>query len=217
MKKIIILLIVVSMLALTSCSLSAAKEQETIPTTNPYLILVNSDNRLPGDWLDQVDLRKTKNSIDDREFLVERVTLQQFQALRKDLLHKGIDIEINSAYRSVDEQIALWEEYEEKYGEGYCQQYLAVPGYSEHHTGLAIDICLVKDGKIIDDKNALLAETEFFDQIHQELMHYGFIVRYPEGKIDITGHSYEPWHLRYVGIAAQEINRQGISLEEYLG
>ena len=133
------------------------------------------------------------------------------------MLSEGIDIELDSTYRSVQRQEELWAEFEEKYGLEYCQKYVAVPGYSEHHTGLAIDVCLIKDGEVIDDNDAMIAETEIFAKVHEKLADYGFILRYPEGREDVTGYSYEPWHFRYVGEeAAKEITEQGITLEEYL-
>jgi LAS superfamily LD-carboxypeptidase LdcB len=97
------------------------------------------------------------------------------------------------------------------------KQYVAVPGYSEHHTGLAVDICLVVDGKIIDDHDEMIAQKEIFAQIHPLLAEYGFILRYPQGRENITGYSYEPWHFRYVGIeTAKKISGAGLVMEEYM-
>ena len=94
---------------------------------------------------------------------------------------------------------------------------MAVPGYSEHHTGLAVDICLIKGDEVIIENDDMLAETEIFAKIHAIMPEYGFILRYPPGKEDITGYSYEPWHLRFVGVpAAKEITNLGMTLEEYL-
>ena len=81
--------------------------------------------------------------------------------------------------------------------------YVAVPGYSEHHTGLALDL--------------YLESMDVWAKIHAKLPEFGFILRYPEGKEDITGYAYEPWHVRYVGMdTAEEITSRGITLEEYL-
>ena len=133
-------------------------------------------------------------------------------------MEEGIDIELDSTYRSVKAQEELWEEFEQIYGRDYCEKYVAVPGFSEHHTGLAIDVCLIKDGKVIDDNDEMIAEKEIFAKVHSYLADYGFILRYMEGKESITGYSYEPWHIRYVGKqVAKEIKRRNITLEEYLG
>ncbi len=90
---------------------------------------------------------------------------------------------------------------------------VAKPGTSEHHLGLAVDI--------VDGNHQLLDETQEHTAVQQWLMDnswkYGFILRYPTGKSEITGIIYEPWHYRYVGVkAAGEIHRNGLCLEEYL-
>ena len=181
-----------------------------------YLILVNKTHRLPDDWVDRIELITVQNS-QGREFEIEPVTYEHFSALREKLLSENIDIEMDSTYRSVERQQELWEEFEKEYGREYCEQYVAVPGYSEHHTGLVVDICLIKKGRVIDDNDDMLAERKIFSRIHALLPDYGFILRYMEGKENITGYSYEPWHLRYVGEeAAREITDRGITLEEYL-
>ena len=133
-------------------------------------------------------------------------------------MKEGIDIELDSTYRSVKSQEELWDEFEKLYGREYCEKYVAIPGFSEHHTGLAVDVCLIKDGKVIDDNDEMIAEKEIFAKVHAHLSDYGFILRYLEGKENITGYSYEPWHFRYVGKeAAKEIKKRNITLEEYLG
>ena len=182
-----------------------------------YLLLVNKKHKLPDDWVEKVELITARNIL-GREFLVERKTLEQFEALRIKLLEEGVNIELDSTYRSVQRQQELWEEFEKEYGIDYCRKYVAIPGYSEHHTGLVVDVCLIKDGVVIDDNDDMIAEREIFAKVHERLADYGFILRYLEGKEDITGYSYEPWHLRYVGIEiAKEIKEKRITLEEYLG
>ena len=182
-----------------------------------YLLLVNKKHKLPDDWVEKVELITARNIL-GREFLVERKTLEQFEALRIKLLEEGVNIELDSTYRSVQRQQEIWEEFEKEYGIEYCIKYVAIPGYSEHHTGLVVDVCLIKDGIVIDDNDDMIAEREIFAKVHERLADYGFILRYLEGKEDITGYSYEPWHLRYVGIEiAKEIKEKGITLEEYLG
>ena len=188
-----------------------------IDSSDIYLTLVNKKHKLPENWLEKIELVSAKNSL-GREFLVEKQALEHFNALRSKLLEQGIDIELDSTYRSVERQKELWAEFEETYGRAYCEKYVAVPGYSEHHTGLAIDVCLIKDGRVIDDNDEMIAEVEIFSKVHALLSDYGFILRYLKGKEDITEYSYEPWHFRYVGIkAAKKIYQKRITLEEYLG
>ena len=195
-----------------------------------YLVLVNKQTKLPDDWEAVVELEDATNSVpedvelnEDNEYVatdvfkVEKKALEAFRALQADLEKDGIIILLDSTYRSVARQEELWKEFEEEYGLEYCQKYVAVPGYSEHHTGLAIDVCLLKDGVIINDNDQMIAEKEIFGQIHARLADFGFILRYPEGKEDITGYGFEPWHFRYVGVdAAKEITQAGVTLDEYL-
>ena len=204
MKKILLAFLCVT-LFLTGCSAS-----------NPYLVLVDKQHKLPDNWESQIMLVTSHDPWGD-EVLIEETTLKQFEKLQAALLDRGLDIYLDSVYRSVDDQIALWNYFEQEYGEDYCKQYVAVPGYSEHHTGLAVDVCITVDGKYNNDNDVMLAQTDLFNEVHTLMPQFGFILRYPEGKEDITGYSYEPWHLRYVGPkVAKEITEKGLTLEEYL-
>ena len=199
--------------------------------TIDYLVLVNKQHMLPEGWEAAVELEDAQNTIPegvelngDNEYLatdvfrVEKQALEAFRALQADLESEGIIILLDSTYRSVARQEELWAEFEEKYGLEYTQNTVAVPGTSEHHTGLAIDICIVKDGVVINENDAMIAEREIFSKIHAKLADYGFILRFPEDGKAITGYDYEPWHFRYVGVEnAKAIAEQGVTLEEYLG
>ena len=217
MKKIMVIFLLICIaLSLSACAAGVHKNNDP----SIYLVLVNKSNKLPDDWTDHIVLEEAKNTVDEEDiYLVEREALSHFNDLRDELLvEEGIDIELDSTYRSVDEQIELWDYFREEYGEDYCKKYLATPGYSEHHTGLAIDVFLIKDGEIIRENDAMIAERETFAKVHEKLAKHGFILRYPEGKDNITGYAYEPWHFRYVGQpAAIEIAEKGLTLEEFLG
>lgn len=127
----------------------------------------------------------------------------------------GISLAGVSAYRSHAYQKALFNRYVQKDGLEKARTYSAVPGTSEHETGLAIDVSGI-DGKCA--ATSCFADTKEAKWLAEHAQEYGFIIRYPEGKEAITGYIYEPWHLRYVGTEiAQEIKAQGITLEEYLG
>lgn len=217
-KKILLIIIVliIAVVAMVSAVFILNKNEDAEQGIN-YLVLVNKQNKLPDDWENKVELETTKNA-SGKEVQVEKQALAKFNELREDLLKEGIDIELDSIYRSVAYQEDLKERFTQEYGEEYVKKYVAVPGYSEHHTGLAIDVCLIKDGKIIDDNDDMIAEKEIFARVHEKLADYGFILRYPEGKDSITGYAYEPWHFRYVGSVevAKEIYEQGITFEEYI-
>ena len=186
-----------------------------------YLVLVNKEYKLPDDYESKVNLVNATNNIetDNRTFQIEAKTFEYYQRLREKLLSDyHITIELDSVYRSVKRQQEIWDEFVDKKGIDYTRKYVAVPGYSEHHTGLAVDICLVVNGVVISDNDEMLKQKEIFATIHKLLPDYGFILRYLEGKEKITGYSYEPWHLRFVQIEdAKNITSKGLTLEEYLG
>ncbi|AIQ14895.1 M15 family metallopeptidase [Paenibacillus durus] len=118
-----------------------------------------------------------------------------------------------SAYRSEKTQQGLFNGYAERDGEEKASIYSAVPGHSEHQTGLAIDLSGT-DGKCAAE--SCFAGTKEANWLAQHAPEYGYIIRYPKGKEAFTGYMYEPWHVRYVGKeAARAIAEQGISLEEY--
>ena len=188
--------------------------------SNPYMVLVNKSNKIPDDWLKKVTLVDATNTFGDQN-KVEEKAYEAFLELREDLMkNDSIHIELDSAYRSVEAQQETVDYFTKEYGAEYAATYAAVPGYSEHHTGLALDIYLVDpDGTDIFMNEDMLARTEEFAKVHAKLARYGFILRYLEGKKDITGYAYEPWHLRYINDieVAQEIMDRNINFEEYLG
>ena len=186
-----------------------------------YMVLVNFENPLPEDWLDRVEFYASINSVGDDVF-VEAEAYKAYLELKKDvekeLQDRKVTLELDSAYRSEAAQKKIVDEFTEKYGADYVKQYVAVPGYSEHHTGLALDLYFIVDGKTVYENEDLEQYPEIWEAIHKKMPEYGFILRYPEGKEKITGVSYEPWHMRYVGSpeTAKEITEQGVTLEEYL-
>ena len=212
MKKIVVFIMCFMTFVLAACGSVKTNGQDK------YLILVNKTHVLPTDWGGRVTLIVSKDPWGD-DVIIEAETLDQFEKLQKALLEQGVDIRLDSVYRSVDDQVDLWNYFKKEYGEDYCEKYVAAPGCSEHHTGLAIDVCMMIDGEADNDNDHMIANKELFVKVHALMPEYGFILRYPEGKEDITGYSYEPWHLRYVGSpsVAKEITEKGLTLEEYLG
>lgn len=216
MKKYLILFLSICILPVFILTHLAASETSTL-----YLILVNRDNKLPDDWTEHVSFEVGKNSLGEL-YIIEQQALRDFNLLRAKLNEtENFKIELDSVYRSLGEQQDIWDFWsaDPEKGPEYCKQYLAPVGCSEHHTGLAIDIFLIRNnGEILRENEEMLADKEDFAKIHQIIANFGFILRYPEGKESITGYSYKPWHLRYVGSPkiAKEIMEKGITLEEYL-
>lgn len=123
------------------------------------------------------------------------------------------DTGVTSAYRSEAYQQQTFDEYVQDYGQEYAESYVAEPGYSEHHTGLSLDMGIYYDdgspGQFSGSGNA-----QWMDENCQE---YGFVRRFKEDKVNVTGISNESWHFRYVGIPhATYMNSQNLCLEEYI-
>lgn len=181
-----------------------------------YVTLVNGKNLIKDKYLKNLELVDYKTSFDGIVKL-EKITLEAYLKLKNELEKNGIYIEIASAYRSIEEQQEIITEFENQYGKDYAAKYIAPVGYSEHHTGLALDLCINKDGKLLIRNEDLFANNHIFLEIHKYLHKFGFILRYPKDKKKVTGYDYEPWHIRYVGnVPAKIIYEQNLSLEEYL-
>lgn len=157
------------------------------------IILVNKQYHLPKDYDPKVNKTALK-------------ALKNMQADAKTL---GLDLSLISGYRSYETQERLYNEYVKKDGEALANTYSAKPGESEHQTGLAFDIGSVERS---------FANTLEAKWIEENAHLYGFIVRYPKDKINITGYIYEPWHVRYLGEEiAKKVKERGLTLEEFLG
>lgn len=132
-----------------------------------------------------------------------------FSKMAKDAATEGLNLYISSGFRSYEYQVGLYERYANRDGYAAADKYSSRAGYSEHQTGLCFDL------NTIDDSFAYTDEGIWVDK---NCYKYGFIVRYPKGKEDITGYQYEPWHLRYLGVdLATDVYNSGMCLEEYLG
>lgn len=176
------------------------------------LMLVNSTHALPEGY-EPPSLTELSNgeSVDERMY-------PSLQQMFDDARDQGVYPLVGSGYRTAEEQQQVMDDKISYYkGQGHtdadarslAEQSVAEPGYSEHQTGLAVDINADGERSTSDEVYAWLAEN---------CAQYGFILRYPEDKTDITGITYEPWHFRYVGVdAATAIMDAGICLEEYLG
>lgn len=120
-----------------------------------------------------------------------------------------------SGYRSLQEQQNIWEDTLRGSGLEFTRKYVAVPGHSEHQTGLAIDLGLKQEH--VDFICPDFPYTGICQTFREKAADYGFILRYPAGKETVTGIGHEPWHFRYVGIPhAQIMKKKGLTLEEYI-
>ncbi|WP_138735996.1 M15 family metallopeptidase [Modestobacter excelsi] len=127
---------------------------------------------------------------------------------------QGLGISVQSAYRSYDYQVDTFRNQVARFGEERAEIQVARPGYSEHQTGLAADV-----GGGGCDIESCFATTDEGQWVAAHGPEFGYVVRYPDGAQDVTGYKYEPWHVRYVGVAlATELQRTGTrTLEEFFG
>jgi LAS superfamily LD-carboxypeptidase LdcB len=186
--------------------------EKLAPNFGTNLVLLNKNYYLPNafvpDNLREVIIDKSKY-IELPEHVAVSVE-QMFMDAKAD----GIDIVLASGYRSYDYQEGIFSKRVAKNGFAEAETVVAIPGESEHQTGLAIDITT-------SEMNFGLSQTfendPAFDWMMDNCYKYGFILRYLKGRESETGYIYEPWHYRYIGNteAAKLIMDQGLILEEY--
>lgn len=139
-----------------------------------------------------------------------------FDKMAADAKKAGFNITAFSSYRSYDYQKQLYQNYVNREGKDKADRYSARPGYSEHQTGLAFDVGEVERQDLWLEEE--FGETEAGKWLMKNAHKYGFILRYPKGKENITGYMYESWHYRYLGVdLATKVKESGLTLEEYLG
>ncbi len=181
-------------------------EASTSPSTSGTVLVVNADRPLPDDFAvpDLVPL-VNKVPVADKQVLiatkVERPLRRLFTAARK---AGHTRLYVASGYRTAEEQQQLWDAAEDK-------SFVQRPGHSEHQTGLAVDLADLKVGQ------GKFGASKAGRWLARNAWRYGFILRYPAGKEQVMGISYEPWHYRYVGTAVAKACHQGhLVLEEYV-
>ena len=180
------------------------------------LILVNKYNRAPAVPITLVkpNVTPTKETLSENIYM-QPAAATALEALFQGALEDGITLYATSGFRSYSTQKAIFDRKLETMSEKAANASVAKPGYSEHQTGLAMDVeglSSLGSGLVQD-----FGETQEGIWLAEHCHEYGFILRYPKGKTDITGYIYEPWHIRYVGReAAMEIHEMDITFEEYI-
>ncbi len=195
------------------------KEDENID--NKWaMFLVNGNNPLPEDYDSRIETTMIFESW--REYYLDSRAAPYFEDMLNAAKADGIDLMVVSAYRtiqyqqenfdrSVQDRIDGGMTYDEAYADTLAE--VALPGKSEHNAGLALDIMSEEYTSMEDDG---FENTEAFKWLDAHAHEYGFILRYPKGKQEITDIIYEPWHYRFVGVYyANELKNSGLCLEEY--
>lgn len=173
------------------------------------LVLVNRYYYLEEDYEPQNLISVPLTYAYDGVKIIDYV-FEAFKDLYNDAKSAGYTIIIGYGYRSYSTQDAVYNSFKNNRGQDYAEKYAAHAGYSEHQTGLSIDV------SDYNNKGVAFEETDSYKWLIDNAYKYGFILRYPEGKENITGCNFESWHFRYVGVdAAKRIHSLGITYDEY--
>ena len=172
-------------------------------------ILVNKYYSLPDKYAPD-DIEQMNSAYAYPNNSIRKDVYEAFKEMSKAAKSDGHTIIVNSSYRSYDEQKEIYDDYRDKNGEEYADKYAARPNYSEHQTGLALDIFSPGYGM------KTFENSEAFKWLQDNSYKYGFILRYPKDKEGITGYSYEAWHYRFLGKElAKKVYESGLTFDEY--
>ena len=183
-----------------------------------YILLVNKDNLLDKDFIpeDLVTINEPTGFKVDKNYvnMLNNEAYLAFKRMQAAALTMGFHLFVDSSYRSYAYQETIFNHVVQEKGLEHAKKYVALPGSSEHQTGLAIDVIYEREGIMLEEQDENDPELLW---LRDNAYKYGFILRYPKGKEDITGYNFEPWHFRFVGEdAAGEIYQMGLTLEEYI-
>lgn len=176
-------------------------------------ILVNKDVPLNSTF--KPKNIKVADVLSNKNILLEEDCAYSVKNMFDKALEDGIELMLVSGYRTYDYQNNIFNIQVKKYGEIEANKLVARPGESEHQSGLSVDITSKSVGYLLEES---FDNTDEYKWLMQNAYKFGFILRYPKDKEDITKYSYEPWHFRYIGDddVAKYITSEGITLEEYL-
>lgn len=174
------------------------------------LLIVNKTYSLPKSYK-PVNPYSNKASSGDCINCIDKTTMEAFKKMQADAKNNGLNLYLSSGYRPYNTQSYLFNYYSRRDGEESADKYSARAGHSEHQSGYCFDLNTI---------NSSFANTDEGKWVNENAYLYGFIIRYPKGKEDITGYNYESWHLRYVGLdLAKKLYNNGewVTMEEYFG
>lgn len=172
-------------------------------------VLVNKHRQLSSEYIPD-DLVKIKDEYVkvDGDIEIERNVAKAFYDMAEAASKEGLELMVSSGYRSYKDQEEITNTYLELYGQNYVDNYVAKPGFSEHQTAMSLDIASKSVDTFINSKE--------YSWMMDNAYKYGFILRYPKSKEDITGYKCEAWHYRYVGKKiAKYIKEHNITYDEY--
>lgn len=209
--------------AKASVALPAGYHRESLPDeqlAKGNLVLVNRDHSFdPESVTDLIAVYPNKSAHYEAKDWLLSVDPQLLSALNR-WIEAGYEknafdsVNVVAGYRSYETQKELYDNAVSNRGEEYAQKYINLPGTSEHHTGLAVDLSVIdREGGTTDDFIGAGKQT----WLREHAWEYGLVLRYPPEKVDITGIDFESWHYRYVGLPhAQIMTDEELCLEEYI-
>ena len=183
-----------------------------------FTMLVNKNNLLKEDYVPEnlVEIHEPTGEKIDKSYInrLNKTAYEFFKIMQKEALKQGYEIFIDSSYRTYEYQKLVFEKNVEEHGIEHAKKYVAPPGGSEHQTGLAFDVIARRNGIMIEKSSD---EDPELIWMKENAYKFGYILRYPKDKEQITGFNYERWHYRFVGpeisIYMRENNIE--TLEEY--
>ena len=189
------------------------QDSYTISNPNELLTLVKKGFYLPDDYEPELVEPDIPVAPDCENSQMTPETSKALTKMYEAAKKEGLELVVNSAYRSYETQVAIYNDFETRYGGQYASEYVAAPGASEHQTGLGLDLT---SQSVVDGERITFGDTEEYRWVVENCYKYGFIIRFEDGTDGITGIAHEPWHLRYVGEdVAKEIQKNGWTFEEY--
>lgn len=197
---------------------NTTENSTSVDYTSPdsLLVLVNKTHGIDHDYVPADLIQVSQTPLPgSRDTQMRKKAGEALINLFNAASEQGLTLYCASGYRSYETQIETYQENISAYGEDEGSHLSAEPGFSEHQTGLVMDVTCEA---MAMDLNENFINTPEGQWVAENAHNFGFIIRYPKDKTEITGYSYEPWHLRYVGMeAAAAMHESGQCLEEYLG
>lgn len=196
-------------------STNQTSEKYLIKDPENILTLVKKGFYFASDYVpsDLVETSQMPIAEDCQNRTIRKEVADALDLMYQDAKKEGLELVFNSGYRSYETQTKTYKENESKYGGQYAAEYVALPGASEHQSGLGVDLT---SQSVIDKTRITFGDTQEYQWVIANCAKYGFIVRFETGTADITGIAHEPWHLRYVGVdTAKAITDMGVTFEEY--
>lgn len=172
-------------------------------------VLVNKHRQLSSKYVPSDLVKFDSEYVKGKDdVLADRTVVTAFKQMATAAKEEGLDILVNSGYRSYQDQEEVVNTYLDLYGEKYVNNYVAKAGYSEHQTGMSLDVA--------SGTESVFVNSDEYSWMMDNAYKYGFILRYPKSKEEITGYKCEAWHYRYVGKEiAKYIKENNITYDEY--